>query len=260
MLPFCGNCLTPGYACDFTVAISSYFPQKELKKQKFGQYYTNRRIYCPKCSSTLIVELAGIDPVYNFPIKSGPLPEKKPKTMKEFKELVKNYLKEGYVLTRGVDEIDNLIEPLILFKLETCPDGSIEIEKETPWIPEEIDYLAFCPKCYSEPLIYVSGTEKVDLMGNRYALYVTRIDVECPCCNLEPVWFKINSKGPPNAPETIEILDGPFKVRLLAMGNSYYSVAEKYPMPVEPEKVEKAIDNAKIIYRLGPSKTSAQMP
>jgi len=238
MLPFCAECLTPGYVADFLVITSSHFPGRVLRNLNDLQHF-ERNIRCPGCFSNTVVEVGRVLPNRSVPVTQFEIPpEKKPKSIRELADLVKDYLKNGYVLVRDSKVLDDFAVTLILFNLENCPDQPINADKrKAPWIPESTEYLAFCPVCHCRPAITVKGTKRVNLLKETVHISVRDIEIKCKICDTEPIWFRIPKNGD-LSPGSVE---GPFRVKFLPMGNGYYSIAEDYREIFDRSELERLI-------------------
>ncbi|MEM1672083.1 MAG: hypothetical protein QXT86_08545 [Archaeoglobaceae archaeon] len=250
MLPFCAECLTPGYVEDFTVATSSYFPHKAFQDLDKA-VYLERNIYCSNCLSNSIVEVGVVHPKYPFPLTRFEIPpDIRPKTTREFTDLVKTYLNSGYVLVKGSDVLDDLVKTLILLNIENSPDSPIEVNEKKDYFrgPENTKYLAFCPKCHQEPVITIKGTKRVNFLKETTSIKIQDIDVKCPLCDTEPICFRISPKDEnylksfEQTELLLESIEGPLQVKFLPMGNSYYSIADRYPQNFDESELSRSIE------------------
>ncbi len=254
MLPFCAECLTPGYMVDFTAITSSYFPHEALQDLNKA-FYHERNIYCPNCLSSSIVEVGTVRPDYPFPVTLFKIPlDIRPKTTREFTDLVKTYLNSGYVLVKGSEVLDDLAKTLILLNIENSSDRPIEADekKDEFWSPENVKYFAFCPTCLKEPVITIKGTKRVNFLKETTSIKIQDIKVRCPLCDTEPVCFKISPKDEYHLKSfektelLLESIEEPLQVKFLPMGNSYYSIAERYPQSLDKSELSKSI---KLIFK-----------
>lgn len=250
MLPFCAECLNPGYTVDFTAVTSSYFPHKAFQDLDKA-VYLERNIYCSNCLSNSIVEVGIVHPNYPFPLTCFEIPpDIRPKTTREFTDLVKTYLNSGYVLVKGSDVLDDLVKTLILLNIENSPDRPIAADekKDYLWSPENIKYLSFCPTCRKEPVITIKGTKRVNFLKETTSIKIHDIDVKCPICDTEPVCFRISPKNGTYLKSleqtelSLDSIEGPLQVKFLPMGDSYYSIAERHPQSLDESELSRSIE------------------